>query len=101
MAKTSSVFRNLKRVKLAEKFSERRLKLKEIVMDKDASPEDRFQATLKLAELPRNSAKVRVRNRCKITGRARSYYRKFGVGRVELRDMASFGEIPGLVKSSW
>ncbi len=101
MAKTSSVFRNLKRVKMAEKFSARRLKLKEVVMDKDASPEDRFQATLKLAELPRNSAKVRVRNRCKVTGRSRSYYRKFGVSRVELRDMASFGEIPGLVKSSW
>ncbi len=90
MAKTSSVYRNLKRVKMAEKFNNRRQKLKE-----------RFQATLKLAELPRNSAKIRVRNRCKLTGRSRSYYRKFGVSRVELRDMASFGEIPGLVKSSW
>lgn len=101
MAKTSSVFRNLKRVRMAEKFANRRSKLKEIVMDKEASPEERFQATLKLAELPRNSAKIRVRNRCKVTGRSRSYYRKFGVSRVELRDMASFGEIPGLVKSSW
>ena len=88
MAKTSSVYRNLKRVKMAEKFNNRRQKLKDIVMDK-------------LAELPRNSAKIRVRNRCKLTGRSRSYYRKFGVSRVELRDMASFGEIPGLVKSSW
>ena len=101
MSKTSSVFRNLKRVKMAEKYADRRLKLKKVVMDKSASPEDRFQATLKLAELPRNSAKIRVRNRCKLTGRSRSYYRKFGLSRVELRDLASFGEIPGLVKSSW
>lgn len=101
MSKTSSVFRNLKRVKMAEKYADRRLKLKKVVMDKSASPEDRFQATLKLAELPRNSAKIRVRNRCKLTGRSRSYYRKFGLSRVELRNMASFGEIPGLVKSSW
>ena len=70
-------------------------------MNKEASPEERFQATLKLAEMPRNSAKIRVRNRCKLTGRSRSYYRKFGLSRVELRDLASFGEIPGLVKSSW
>ena len=70
-------------------------------MDKNASPEDRFQATLKLASMPRNSAKIRIRNRCKLTGRSRSYYRKFGLSRVELRDLASFGEIPGLVKSSW
>ncbi len=101
MSKTSSVYRNLKRVKMSEKYANRRLKLKKIVMDKNASPEDRFQATLKLAELPRNSAKIRVRNRCKLTGRSRSYYRKFGLSRVELRNMASFGEIPGLVKSSW
>lgn len=101
MSKTSSVYRNLKRVKMAEKYANRRQKLKNVVMDKNASPEDRFQATLKLAALPRNSAKIRVRNRCKLTGRARSYYRKFGLGRVELRNMASFGEIPGLVKSSW
>ena len=101
MSKTSSVYRNLKRVKLAEKYANRRLKLKEVVMDKSASPEERFQATLKLAAMPRNSAKIRVRNRCKLTGRSRSYYRKFGLSRVELRDLASFGEIPGLVKSSW
>jgi len=101
MAKTSSVYRNLKRVKMAEKFSNRRQKLKDIVMDKNVSLEERFQATLKLAEMPRNSAKIRVRNRCKITGRSRGYYRKFGLGRSELRDLASFGEVPGLVKSSW
>ena len=101
MSKTSSVYRNLKRVKMAEKYANRRLKLKEVVMDKKASPEERFQATLKLAQMPRNSARIRVRNRCKLTGRSRSYYRKFGLSRVELRDLASFGEIPGLVKSSW
>ncbi len=101
MSKTSSVYRNLKRVKMSEKYANRRLKLKKVVMDKKASPEERFQATLKLAELPRNSARIRVRNRCKLTGRSRSYYRKFGLSRVELRNMASFGEIPGLVKSSW
>lgn len=101
MSKTSSVYRNLKRVKMSEKYANRRQKLKEVVMDKNASPEERFQATLKLAEMPRNSAKIRVRNRCKLTGRSRSYYRKFGLSRVELRDLASFGEIPGLVKSSW
>ncbi len=101
MSKTSSVYRNLKRVKMAEKYANRRQKLKDVVMDKNASPEERFQATLKLAALPRNSAKIRVRNRCKLTGRSRSYYRKFGLSRVELRNMASFGEIPGLVKSSW
>lgn len=101
MAKTSSVYRNLKRAEMAKKYDNRRRKLKEIVMDKNVSPEERFQATLKLAELPRNSAKIRFRNRCKITGRSRGYYRKFGLARIELRDMASFGEIPGLLKSSW
>ncbi|MBO4293917.1 MAG: 30S ribosomal protein S14 [Alphaproteobacteria bacterium] len=101
MSKTSSVYRNLKRVKMSEKYANRRQKLKEVVMNKEASPEERFQATLKLAEMPRNSAKIRIRNRCKLTGRSRSYYRKFGLSRVELRDLASFGEIPGLVKSSW
>lgn len=101
MSKTSSVYRNLKRIKMVEKNANRRLKLKKVAMDKNASPEERFQATLKLAEMPRNSAKIRVRNRCKLTGRSRSYYRKFGLSRVELRNMASFGEIPGLVKSSW
>ncbi len=101
MSKTSSVYRNLKRVKMSEKYANRRQKLKKVVMDKNAAAEDRFQATLKLAAMPRNSAKIRIRNRCKLTGRSRSYYRKFGLSRVELRDLASFGEIPGLVKSSW
>ena len=101
MAKTSSVYRNLKRAKMAEKYANRRLKLSNIVKDKSVDPEERFLASLKLAELPRNSSKVRVRNRCKLTGRPRGVYRKFGLARNELRKMASFGEIPGLVKSSW
>ncbi len=101
MAKTSSVYRNLKRIKMAEKYANRRLKLKKIADDKNASPEERFQASQKLNELPRNSSRVRIKNRCKITGRSRGVYRKFGLCRNVLRDMANFGEIPGLVKSSW
>ena len=101
MSKTSSVYRNLKRVKMAEKYANRRQKQKAIAMDKNASPEERMQAQLALQKFPKNSARCRIRNRCRITGRSRSYYRKFGLSRVELRDLASFGEIPGLVKSSW
>lgn len=101
MAKTSSVYRNLKRVKMAEKYANRRQKQKAIAMDKSASPEERMQAQFALQKFPKNSARCRIRNRCKITGRSRSYYRKFGLSRVELRDLASFGKIPGLVKSSW
>ena len=101
MSKTSSVYRNLKRVKMAAKYSNRRQKQKAIMMDKNAYPEERMQAQFALQKFPKNSAKCRIRNRCRITGRSRSYYRKFGLSRVELRDLASFGEIPGLVKSSW
>ena len=101
MSKTSSVYRNLKRVKMAAKYSNRRQKQKAIMMDKNATPEERMQAQFSLQKFPKNSARCRIRNRCRITGRSRSYYRKFGLSRVELRDLASFGEIPGLVKSSW
>ena len=101
MSKTSSVYRNLKRVKMAERFANRRQKQKAIAMDKTDTPEERMQAQFALQKLPRNSAKCRIRNRCKLTGRSRSYYRKFGLSRVELRDLCSFGEIPGVVKSSW
>ncbi len=101
MAKTSSVYRNLKRIKMAEKYSNRYLKLKAIADDKSVSPEERFQARQKLNELPRNASRVRIKNRCKLTGRSRGVYRKFGLCRNVLRDMANFGEIPGLVKSSW
>lgn len=101
MAKTSSVERNKKRMKLAKQFANRRAKLKAVVANHDASPEERFEAVMKLAELPRNSAPSRVRLRCEITGRPRGNYRKFKLGRVMLRDLASNGQIPGMVKSSW
>ncbi len=101
MAKTSSVERNKKRVKMAASAAQRRARLKALVMDRAASPEERFEATMKLAEMPRNSATVRQRNRCELSGRSRGTYRKFKLGRVMLRDLASFGQIPGMTKSSW
>lgn len=101
MAKTSAVQKNKKRARMAEKYAGKRAQLKEILMDKDRSPEERFEASLKMAELPRNSSKVRVRNRCERTGRPRGTYRKFKLGRVALRDLAASGQIPGMVKSSW
>ena len=101
MAKTSSIEKNKRRARLAKRYAGRRAKLKKIAMDKTVSMEERFAATLKLAELPRNSAKVRVRNRCEVTGRPRAYYRKVKMSRIALRDLGSKGLIPGLVKSSW
>ena len=101
MAKVSMVQRNKKRQRLAKKHANKRAELKAIVMDRNASPEERFEASLKLAELPRNSAKNRIRNRCEVSGRPRGVYRKFRLGRVMLRDMANKGQIPGMVKSSW
>jgi len=101
MAKKSSVEKNNKRVRLAAKFAPKRAQLKAIAADKDASPEDRFNARLKLAELPRNSAPNRQRLRCELSGRPRGNYRKFKLSRIALRDLASAGMIPGMVKSSW
>src|SRR6478609_3289326 len=101
MAKTSSIEKNKRRMRLSKQFAGRRSRLKKIAMDKTVSMEERFQATLKLAELPRNSAKIRVRNRCEITGRPRAYYRKLKMSRIALRELGSKGLIPGLVKSSW
>jgi small subunit ribosomal protein S14 len=101
MAKTCSVERNDKRKILSKKFETRRKKLKAIIMNKQTSPEDRFEAVLKLNQMPKNSAKIRIRNRCELTGRPRGYYRKFGLCRIKLRDLASIGQIPGLIKSSW
>ncbi len=101
MAKTSSIKKNQKRQKLADRFAAKRARLKTIIMDRDGSPEERFVAQLKLAALPRNSAKVRVRNRCELSGRPRAYYRKFKLSRIALRELASTGQIPGMVKSSW
>jgi small subunit ribosomal protein S14 len=101
MAKTSSIEKNKRRMRLAKRYDARRSKLRTIARDKNASMEERFAATLKLAELPRNSAKVRIRNRCEITGRPRAYYRKLRMSRIALRELGSKGVIPGLVKSSW
>jgi len=101
MAKTSSIEKNKRRMRLTKLYSARRSKLKSIARDKNVSMEDRFAATLKLAELPRNSSRVRIRNRCEITGRPRAYYRKLKMSRIALRDLGSKGLIPGLVKSSW
>jgi len=101
MAKTSSIEKNKRRARLAKQYAGRRAKLRAIARDRNVSMEERFAATLKLAELPRNSAKVRIRNRCEITGRPRAYYRKLKMSRIALRDLGSKGMIPGLVKSSW
>ena len=101
MAKKSSIEKNNRRKRLAKKYSGRRARLKAIAMDKTKPMEERFAAALKLAELPRNSAKIRVRNRCEVTGRPRAYYRKLKMSRIALRELGSKGLIPGLVKSSW
>ena len=101
MAKTSSVNRNNKRIKLADQHSAKRAALKAVIQDKDVAPEDRFAATLKLAEMPRNGARIRVRNRCALTGRPRGHFRKFKLCRNMLRHLAQHGELPGIVKSSW
>jgi small subunit ribosomal protein S14 len=101
MAKTSSIEKNNRRRKLAKKYSGRRSRLKAIAQDKSKPMEDRFAAVLKLAELPRNSAPSRIRNRCEVTGRPRGFYRKLRMSRIALRDLGAKGLIPGLVKSSW
>jgi small subunit ribosomal protein S14 len=101
MAKTSSVEKNNRRRKLVDRYAAKRAELKAIVMDQSKPIEDRFRAQLKLAALPRNSAKSRIRNRCEVTGRPRAYYRKLGMSRIALRELGNNGLIPGLVKSSW
>lgn len=101
MAKTSAIQRNKKRESLVKSYAAKRARLKAVTMDQALQPEERFAASLKLAELPRNSAKVRVHNRCEISGRPKAYYRKLRMSRIALRDMASSGQIPGMVKSSW
>ena len=101
MAKKSAVQRNLKRQRLAERYAAKRAELKAIARDTSKDVEERFAAQLKLADLPRNSAPSRVRNRCQVTGRPRAYYRKLKMSRIALRQLASHGLIPGMVKSSW
>jgi len=101
MAKKSAIDKNLKRGKKVSSNAARRARLKAIVMDRSLPIEERFDANLKLAQMPRNGAKIRLRNRCQVTGRPRGYYRKLGMSRIALRDLASFGQVPGVVKSSW
>ena len=101
MAKLSSVNKNNRRIKLSNKFYNKRKKLKNIIMNKKLPLEERFKAQLKLSSLPRNSAKTRVRNRCQITGRPHGVYRKLKISRIALRRLGLEGKIPGMVKSSW
>ena len=101
MAKTSSVERNLKRIRLVKKFKTKRDSLKKIINNKSLPLDERFKAQLKLAKLPRNSAKIRIRNRCEITGRPHGVYRKLKISRIALRELALAGKIPGMTKSSW
>jgi small subunit ribosomal protein S14 len=101
MAKKSSIEKNNRRRKMTTQFSGRRSRLKEIAQDKTKPMEERFEASLKLAQLPRNSSATRVRNRCEMSGRPRAFYRKHKLSRIALRDLGNKGLIPGLVKSSW
>lgn len=101
MAKKSAIERNRKRERLVARYKTRRAKLKAIANDETLPSEDRFAARIKLAKLPRNSSPTRVRTRCKMTGRPRAVYRKFKLSRIALRELASHGQIPGMVKSSW
>jgi small subunit ribosomal protein S14 len=101
MAKTSSIEKNNRRRKATKKLAAKRARLKAIAYDKTRPLEDRFDAQLKLAQLPRNSSATRIRNRCEVTGRSRGYYRKLRMSRIALRDLGAKGMIPGLVKSSW
>ena len=101
MAKKSSIEKNARRRAMAKRYEAKRTELKTIVMDQARPIEERFDAQLKLAELPRNSSPTRIRNRCEMTGRPRAYYRKLKLSRIALRELASAGLIPGMVKSSW
>ena len=101
MAKTSSVEKNNRRRKLVARSAAKRAALKAIIMDQSKPIEERFRAQLKLSALPRNGAKIRIRNRCEVTGRPRAVYRKLGMSRIALRELGNSGVIPGLVKSSW
>ena len=101
MAKKSSIQKNLKRIKLSIKFSKKRENFKKIIKNKKLPLKERFEAQLKLAKIPRNSARTRIRNRCEITGRPHGVYRKLRISRIALRDLALSGKIPGMTKSSW
>jgi small subunit ribosomal protein S14 len=101
MAKTSAIERNKRRRRMVKQFAAKRAKLKAVTQDQKVSMEERFAAQMKLSELPRNSSKTRIRNRCELTGRPRAFYRKFRLSRIAIRELASNGQIPGMTKSSW
>lgn len=101
MAKVSSIEKNERRRRLVKRYATMRSKLKDIIHNKTISHDERFEATIKLSELPRNGARIRIMNRCSLTGRPHAVYRKFGLSRIALRDLASNGKIPGLIKASW
>jgi small subunit ribosomal protein S14 len=101
MAKTSSVEKNKRRRRLSKKYAAKRSRFRAIVGDKNRPLEERFDAAIKLAALPRNGSATRIRNRCEVTGRARGYYRKLKMSRIAIREFGAKGLIPGLVKSSW
>jgi small subunit ribosomal protein S14 len=101
MAKVSSVQKNKRREKLVKQCANKRARLKAKAKDPSVAPEEQFAARLKLAEMPRNSSRTRIRNRCELSGRPRAFYRKFKLSRIALRELASTGQIPGMVKSSW
>jgi small subunit ribosomal protein S14 len=101
MAKKSQINRNAKREKLVAKFATKRAELKAKIQDMKVAPEERFEAQLALAKLPRNSSKTRIHHRCEVSGRPKGYYRKVRMSRIALRDMSNFGQIPGMTKASW
>lgn len=101
MAKVSAIEKNERRRKLVKRDAAKRAALKAIIKNRDLPIEERFKATLKLAEMPRNGAKIRIRNRCEVSGRPRGFYRKLRMSRIALRDLGSTGKVPGIVKSSW
>lgn len=101
MAKVSAIENNNKKKKLVKKYAKKRAELKAIISNRELPIEERFKAQLAITELPRNGAKIRLRNRCSVSGRPRGHYRKLGVSRIALRELGSKGLIPGLVKSSW
>ena len=101
MAKKSAIEKNKSRIKKVVKFAAKRKELKQIIMNKKTTAEDRFQAVIKLAALPKNGCSVRVRNRCELSGRPRGFYRRVKLSRIALRDLAASGQIPGMIKASW
>ncbi len=101
MARISSIEKNKHRTKLSKQYASKRLALKAIINNKELPLDERFKASIKLSELPRNASPVRIRNRCEVSGRPRGYYRKLKLSRIALRELGNFGQIPGLVKSSW